>query len=482
MDKPSRALQIGFMRFLILARLVILFFLANSFWLEAEDAKPPKRILFLYADDLGWGDIKSNGSPYGVAFQIDRLAQEGTTFTQFYVPASVCSPSRVGVMTGRFPGELGVHTVFSGVKRNAERGVPDFLDPSMPMLPRLLKENGYRTAHFGKWHLGTSQGYRAPLPDEYGIEQHRVTAGRGDTWEKEGDESFQARSSDLIVAETIRFLEQHRDEPCFVNLWFLMTHATLHPTEKQLEDFSSRSPKGVPYPGATAIYLASLRSLDVAVGKLLTWLDEEGMAEDTLVVFASDNGPEDITVRNASHSGVGQTGPFRGRKRSIYEGGIRTPLLARWPGKIPAGRVSDAVIGGVDLLPTICSIADAPLPEDAEFDGEDRSSVFFGGDDKRNKPLFWEWRYRIIGHSLHQSPTLAIRKGPWKLLMNPDGSRKELYNIPEDSMEMQNLFDQKPEIARELEAELSEWKAGLPESPSDREAGQVSWKVPRAKP
>lgn len=444
----------------------------------AETPEPPKRILFLFADDLGWGDLKSNGSDYGVTFQIDRLAAEGTTFTQFYAPASVCSPSRVGVMSGRFPGELGFHSVISGVKRNAEKKIPDFLDPELPMLPRLLKEKGYHTAHFGKWHLGTTQGVRAPLPEAYGIDEHRVTTGRGNTWENADDEFFRARSSDLIVSETIRFLKQHRDEPCFVNLWFLLTHATLNPTPKELEPFQSRMPAGTPYSGATAIYLASLRNLDVAVGKLLTWLDEEGLAEDTLVLFSSDNGPEDITIRNASHSGVGESGPFRGRKRSMYEGGIRVPLLARWPGHIPAGKVSDAIIGGVDLLPTLCSLANVDLPGDTVLSGEDRSAVLLGGDDPRTKPLFWEWRYRIAGHPLHHSPILAMREGPWKLLMNPDGSRQELYRIAGDTMELQNLAEQNPDILASMTAKLQDWYATLPEAPADEEAGKVGWKWP----
>lgn len=442
----------------------------------------PKRILFLYADDLGWGDLKSNGSDYGVTFQIDRLAREGTTFTQFYVPASVCSPSRVGVMSGRFPGELGFHSVISGVRRNADLKIPDFLDPALPMLPRLLKEGaGYHTAHFGKWHLGTTQGVRAPLPEAYGIDEHRVSTGRGNTWEEEKDngEYFRAKSSDLIVHEAIRFLNHHRDEPCFLNLWFLLTHATLNPTPEELEAFRSRMPVGTPYPGATAIYLASLRNLDVAVGKLLAWLDDEGLAEDTLILFSSDNGPEDIAIRNASHSGVGHPGPFRGRKRSLYEGGIRTPLLARWPGHIPAGEVNASVIGGVDLLPTLCHLAGVSLPKDITLNGEDRSAALLGGKDvPRAKPLFWEWRYRIPGHPLNQSPILAMRDGPWKFLINPDGTRPELYRVEADPMELQNLATQEPKVTATLTKQLLDWYATLPEAPIDATAGKVQWDWP----
>ncbi|MCB1228685.1 MAG: sulfatase-like hydrolase/transferase [Verrucomicrobiae bacterium] len=445
----------------------------------AAPEEPPKRILFLFADDLGWGDLKSNGSDYGVTFQIDRLAQEGTTFTQFYTPASVCSPSRVGVMSGRFPGELGFHTVISGVKRNAELGILDFLDPELPMLPRLLKSAGYRTAHFGKWHLGTSQGMRAPLPDAYGIDEHRVTTGRGNTWENEDDPFFRSESSNLIVNETIRFLDQHRDERCFVNLWFLLTHATLNPTEEELEAFRSRMPVGTSHPGATAIYLASLRNLDVAVGRLLTWLDEQGMAEDTLVLFSSDNGPEDITIRNASHSGVGSAGPFRGRKRSLYEGGIRLPLLARWPGHIPAGEVNDSVVAGVDLLPTLCRFAGVELPDDMRLSGEDRSAVLLGAREARSKSLFWEWRYRIPGQVLNRSPILAMREGPWKLLMNPDGSRKELYRIGEDPMELQNLADRQTDVVESMSESLRQWYATLPEAPIDEDAGKAEWAWPK---
>jgi N-acetylgalactosamine-6-sulfatase len=176
-----------------------------------------------------------------------------------------------------------------------------------------------------------------------------------------------------------------------------------------------------PFKSAAQIYYGSVTDMDRQIGRLLNALDELALAENTMILFSSDNGPEDIHVFNAGHSGVGSAGPFRGRKRSLYEGGIRVPGIIRWPGNVPAGVVeSKSVMAGVDWLPTVCKLAGVRIPAAHKLDGEDMSDVLLGKSRPRVKPLMWEWRFRIAGDPFHHSPMLAIRNGDWKLLTNPD--------------------------------------------------------------
>ncbi|MBM3744458.1 MAG: N-acetylgalactosamine 6-sulfate sulfatase (GALNS) [Acidobacteria bacterium] len=438
----------------------------------------PPNIIFILADDLGWGDLGCYGHQHIRTPNLDRLARQGTQFTQFYVNGSVCSPTRSAFMTGHFPARHRVHGHFAEHKLNEARGMPDWLDPAVGTLPRLLQQAGYATAHFGKWHLGSGEG--APEPSAYGFQEHRTVNANGPSWDQR-DRFFRARSTELIVDEAIRFVERNRNRPFYVNAWTLLPHATLDPTEEQLKLYERYAPAGgVPHKGATQIFYASVGAIDQAVGRLLARLDELGVAENTLVLFSSDNGPEDMEIRNASHSGAGTAGPFRGRKRSLYEGGVRVPLLARWPARIRPGRVDDASVWtGVDFLPTLAKLAGGSVPAEWKPDGEDVSGILLGQPRPRTKPVLWEWRFRIAGHTLHRSPILAIRDGDWKLLLNPDRSRVELYDIPRDPSELHNLAPDRPQIVERLAKTALAWQKTLPEGPFDPGAGSSAYPWPR---
>jgi len=438
--------------------------LANS----AAQQRP--NIIFLLADDLGWGDLSCYGNAKIATPNIDALAQRGTLFTHYYQSSPVCSPSRTGLMTGRFPASLRVHTALENQPAgNREKGCVDFLDPNTPTVTRLLQENGYVTAHFGKWHLGATAD--APPPSTYGISVERT--GNSNTTNKL-PKADRSASSKTIIDEVIQFVEAYKAEPFYVNSWFFDVHAILEPSQEQLDavkhlGISDR----VPFYSPAQIYYGTLRELDIQVGRLVKKLEELGLLDNTLVIFSSDNGPEDIDVINASHSGVGSAGPFRGRKRSLYEGGIRVPFIVSWPGHVPTGRVDEEnIIGGVDFLPTICAIAGVSVPQDQAFDGEDRSACLFGETAARRKPLFWEWRYGVPGHLMHKSPTLSVRDGRWVFLMNHDGSRRELYDIVADPMEMSNLADQQADIAQKLAAQLAHWQRSLPPTKDIKTAGK----------
>ncbi|MDX2036276.1 MAG: sulfatase-like hydrolase/transferase [Isosphaeraceae bacterium] len=446
----------------------------------AEPARSPN-VVFILADDLGWGDLGCYGNRALPTPNLDRLAAEGTLFTHFYVGGSVCSPSRSAFLTARYPAVNRIHGHFATDDLNRGRGMPDSLDPAIPTLAAALRDVGYKTAHIGKWHLGHSAS--SPAPTAYGFDFVRACTSSNDTWKETNDDPyFRAKSSALFVDEGLRFIEANCDKPFYLQLWMLVPHATLNPTPEQLKQFRSLDP-GVQAGGrnsARSIYYASVADLDRQVGRLLRGLEDLGVAKDTLVIFSSDNGPEEIFIRNAGHSGVGSPGPFRGRKRSLYEGGIRVPFLLRLPGRVPAGRVEDrAIVSGVDLFPSIAALTGAKVPDASRIDGEDRSAVWLGASMQRKRPLFWEWRFNIAGHVSNISPILAVRDDRWKLLLNPDGSRAELYDIPADPGETKDRAEAHPDIVERLRKQAIEWQRTLPAGPFDKNAGSNAYPWPK---
>lgn len=446
----------------------------------AKAADRPNMV-FILADDLGWGDLGCYGHPHIKTPNLDRLAKGGAQFTHFYVNGSVCSPSRCAFFTGQYPARHRIHGHYAASEQNEARGMSNWLDVRVPNVARLLKQSGYATAHIGKWHLGNHSG--GPPPDQYGFD----FVGTGESGGTEGpttDPYFRARSTALFVDEAIGFIERSKEQSFYLQLWTLVPHATLNPTDEQLKPYDGFAPggKGFPHKSAAQIFYASVTDLDAQIGRLVARLEQLGLAEKTLIVFSSDNGPEDIHVRNAGHSGIGSAGPFRGRKRSLYEGGVRVPFIAYWPAHVKPRRVdSDGVVAGVDWLPTVCQLAGAKLPADHALDGEDMSDVLLGKSRQRTRPLTWEWRFPIAGEPFHRSPMLSIRDGDWKLLLNPDRGRVELYDIPRDPTELLNLAKENSVVVERLAARVLAWQKELPAGPLDRGAGKNEYRLPERK-
>ncbi len=447
----------------------------------APPAAARPNFVFLFADDLGWGDLPAFGRRSVRAHggwieggelqtpHLDRMAAEGIRFTQFYVASAVCSPSRAAILTSRFPGETGIHDYLGSDELNRRRGCVNHLDPALPTVTGLLQRAGYATAHFGKWHLGGRSG---PPPERYGI-------GRYDNCLRGPD--GRVRSSECIADEAIRFLEENRGRPFFVNAWFYDPHSPLHPTEEMMAPYAALNPRWGEHKGAMQVYFAVLTELDRHIGRILDALDRLGLSHDTVVVFSSDNGPESAVIPFTSHYGAASfAGPFRGLKRSLYEGGIRTPFILRWKETAPAGRVdNETVLGGVDILPTLCALAGVSLPSSIDADGEDMSSAFRGQPVSRRRPLLWENRFPVYGHVLGRSPMLAIREGKWKLLLNPDRSRVELYDIPADPAEINNRAAEHPEIVERLAHVVMSWRETLPRGPVHPDAGRNDYPWPK---
>lgn len=362
--------------------------------------------------------------------------------------------------------------------------MPDWLDPKTPTIASILKSAGYATAHFGKWHLGGGPG--APEPSAYGFDVSKTVNSNGPQLGDEGKEPyFRAKSTRLIVDETIKFIREHKEGPFYANVWTLLPHAKLDPTPEQLAEYDqlvarADAPGFGPWmkdylanakdlSSQMKVFCASLTDLDTQLGRLFAALDEMKLADDTLIFFSSDNGAEDYRISNASNGGVGNTGPLRARKRSMYEGGIRTFGLVRWPGHIPAGRHDEtSVTGGVDFLPTICKLAGVDIPEGLSPDGEDVSDMWFGKPRARSRPLHWEWLFTVAGgaEGRYMPASLAVRDGDWKLFVNHDGSNPELFNIPEDIGEERNVAAAHPETVKSLTARAVDWTKSLPPSPA----------------
>lgn len=454
----------------------------------AAQQKP--NVIFILTDDMGGGDMGCAGHPYVKTPNIDRLADEGTMFTDFYVNSGVCAPSRTAFMTGMFPARNNVHHIYHSKAHNREKGVPDYLDPDLLTVVDVMKQAGYTTGHIGKWHLCGKFG---PTPDQYGFDSSLISHdGNASSLYRERWKTTEHQvtaSSHWIMEDGIDFIEKHKDDgkPFFLNLWTLVPHALLKPSPEELAVYDGLKVDAADFPswmhGYAAdardldsqmkVYCASMTSLDAAIGKLLDYLDDAGLADNTLILFSSDNGPEDYNCGNAANAGVGSPGQFRGRKRSPYLGGMRVPMLVRWPAKTPAGVKNDAVWSAVDFLPTFASLLGVELPPELKIDGEDLSPILAGGEAGRTKPLFWEWKYEIFGNQDYRPPQVCMLDGKWWAGWSPDGSRVELYDVIADPAQRNNLKDQQPETAARLVKKLTAWKKLIPESAYEQTAAVI---------
>ena len=437
--------------------------------LESQAAASQPNILFIFGDDWGWGDLSCHGHPYVKTPNIDRLAREGTDFTRFTVASGVCSPSRTAVMTGHFPARYNIDGHFAWVPSNARRNMPDWLDPRAPLLPRFLQSAGYRTAHYGKWHLGNDMIPDSPTPAHYGYDDYGAfnCSGEQMPWHEDAE-----RAS--------AFIEQsvNQKKPFFVNVWLHEPHTPFHTVPKYEWRFRHLENR------ADQIYASVLSHADDRIGELLNTLDRLEIADNTLVIFSSDNGPArssgnaepELGYDTATGAGwnsaasKGITGGRRGYKASLFEGGIGVPFIARWPGKIAAGKLDEAsLISAVDLLPTFCELAGARLPSGYTPDGASILEVLRGEPQaQRAKPLFWKINasWPIQKSKPDHWVAWAMVRDQWKLVANHDLTHTELYEIGADVAESNNVGAAKPQITAAMLGALKDWQTTLPAKPA----------------
>jgi arylsulfatase A len=453
-------------RFLTLAAL----FYAALALVRAADARKSAQpnIILLLADDMGYADPSCFGGKAVKTPHLDALAAGGMKLTQFYAASAVCTPTRASVLTGRYPLRFDIRQAFTDDEAHLPRGVVT--------LPKLLKEAGYATAHVGKWHLGGlhqkhfgNRDATIPGPREHGFDHYLCQVEeqplRGELGRKrrlyrdggtclvrdeknvtESDPYYRAHFTDIIGDEAVRLVEEFHQQgrPFFLNVWWLVPHT---PYEPAPEPYWSRyADSGISED--QHCFRSMVAHMDGKIGQLLAKLDQLGLRENTLIIFTSDNG-------GAYEADIG---PLKGGKTDLHEGGIRVPMIASWPGKIPAGKSSTAAGNAVDLLPTFCAAAGARVPADAQLDGINLLPRLTGSGTAAGRgSLFWQLDlYRgLQRHYPKPKPyaTEAVRRGKWKLLAK-DGQPLELFDLDADLTEKQNLLESQPKLAAELAAEI----------------------------
>lgn len=440
--------------------------LASLWWIglsppraEAQSKNEKPNVIFIFADDWGYGDLSAHGSSWIKTPHIDKMISEGMDFTNFTVNSPVCSPSRVAVMTGQFPARQSIHQHFQALKAHQNRGMPDWMDIEDMSMPREFQRAGYVTAHFGKWHLGSAPD----MPNEtaYGYDEYATFNG--------SNTIDIPKAASLGVEYVESFIKRNKDKPFFINLWLHEAHLAHFPLEKFMDEFGNLDEQ-------KQVYASVIAEGDEAVGRIMGLLEELGIEDNTLLVFSTDNGPEwEGNEDEKKHTGdlgygkyysVGETGGLKGQKRSLFAGGVRVPFVAKWPGVIPEGIVNEtAVVTAVDLLPTFFEAAGIPLPDNYQPDGQSMMMALKGEQFTRQKPIFWEWRGGE--NNDYTWPSLGVRDGDWKLVVDVEMDRYELYNITEDWKEEVDQAENNPEKVEELLILIEEWKETLPTEPRE---------------
>lgn len=438
---------------------VFLLFLAFKFTLSAQQ-KP--NVIVILSDDQGSIDMGAYGVKDLLTPNLDRLAKAGLRFTQFYAGSAVCSPSRASLLTGRVPHRAGVPG-----NAGSTKGGPHGLPPEEITMAEVFKEAGYATAHIGKWHLGYttekmpnaqgfdySFGHMGGCIDNYSHFFYWQGPNRHDL-HLNGEEVFGDGQyfPDLMVKEAQEFISRNHSNPFFIYFAINMPHYPYQGDASWLEYYRK---EGVAYP--RDLYNAFVSSLDARIGKLIDFLEAQGLRENTIIVFQSDHGH---STEERAHFGGGNSGPYRGAKFSLFEGGIRVPALLSWPGKLPAGEVRDQMLCSIDWLPTLADLCGIDYNQEI-LDGRSFKEVIYQKETSSpHANLHWQMNQRW-----------AVRKGKWKLLYDPNDTSNGrdipknteeniwyLVDLETDIGEKKNLVKQYPEIVSELDAIHQEWEA-----------------------
>ena len=414
---------------------------------QSVAAKP--NVLLIITDDVGYGDIGSYGAPDIKTPNIDGLARDGARLTDFYANAANCSPTRTALVTGRYQQRYAIESPLANSNVASEQGLP----ATGRSLPQLLKNNGYITALLGKWHLGYKRefspnahgyddffGFKSGYTDYY---QHTDGAGRPDLFENDRPVTEPGYMTDLITQHAVRFIEQNASRSFFLEVAYNAGHwpyqrpdrpsvAIDHARHLQPDDQNT---------GTRADYVSMMERADQGVGQMLRVLDMRGLSRNTIVIFTNDNGGEWLS-RNA---------PLFSRKNTLWEGGIRVPAIVRWPGHIPAGRVSPQVGMTMDLTASILAETNTPVPTDTRLEGINLFPILAGKSPVIERTLFW----RVIGDRTQR----AVRSGGWKLIV--DNGIIMVFDVRRDLGERNDLTNQQQALARRLRQLIAAWETDV---------------------
>jgi arylsulfatase A-like enzyme len=423
---------------------ICILLLFASFRAQAQQAqkKGPPNVIVILADDLGWGDIVEKKQRISTP-NLNKLAADGIRLTNFHASSSLCSPTRAALMTGRYPHSVGVPDLASPQARG---DVPVFgLSHEAVTIPEALKPLGYKSMIAGKWHLGF---YKENWPRKHGFDEFWGSLiGTPKFWDVE--ESYHNEDSvkvdkyftDWITDKSLDFIQKEKDKPFFLYLAYNAPHYPLEAPAKLVNKYRNKFPED----GLYAIYAAMVERMDYNIGRVMAELDRLGIADNTLIVFTSDNGPSAELPSYGLPGAKISRGPFLGHKFSMYEGGVRVPFIARWPGKIPKGVVRDDMALTMDLLPTVLQAAGSKsVPKDV--DGKSIVSLLTNQTYVRNQTLHWENIYNM-----------AVQKGDWKLIYQFWENEPHLYNLAADKFEQHDVAKENPGVVKELMAAHENW-------------------------
>ena len=421
-------------------------------------AKSPN-ILFIMADDLGWMDLACQGNKLVETPNLDRLAKQGMRFTDAYAAAPVCSPTRCAVLTGQAPARIGLTTHLPGLFFPKDgRPQPAKLTPQLDTghitIAERMKEAGYASAFLGKWHIAPSSGKGGKVAKEVSPIGQGFDLNVGGT-SYGGPPSFFSpyRNAELpdgpegeylpdrLVDETIRFAEANKNRPWMAHLWFYTVHWPMQAPVGLLRKYADRKGPGL----NDTRYGAMIEAMDLAIGRLLKALEEMNADKDTLVIFTSDNG---------GFAGVSDCRPLRESKGHLYEGGIRVPLIVRWPGNVPSGALCQEPVISMDFYPTFLELAGLKAGEKA-LDGESLLPLLKQTGKLKRKAIYFHYP----NYAWHMGNRLAgaVREGKWKMIRNYDDGSLELYDLGKDLSEKRNLAKESPKVSQRLNRKLSQW-------------------------
>ncbi len=460
--------EFGFFQFHTM-KIFTLPFLSIFLMLSLPGEEKPN-IVFILADDLGWADVGYNGAKFYETPNIDALSAQGMRFTDAYPGAANCMPSRATIMTGTYitrtqmwtPGSRAKgkkeHMKFLVPRREDNKGdeaLPgeEILDIAYVTIPEVLKISGYTSAHFGKWHLG---------PYTHGFAINDTNGLGADLSKKFYDDE---NATDTLTDASVQFIEENAnaESPFFLYLAYWDVHTPFRAKPELIAKYDAKLQNGKWYRKWNTTYAAMIEAVDTGVGRVYQALKDQGIEKNTVFVFSSDNG---------GHSGATTNAPLRAAKGAFYEGGIRVPAFAVWPGVIQRETTCSTPITGVDFLPTFAELAGAPTPRFQPVDGRSFVSLLEGETASDERSIFWHYPLYLVGNDynkvipIHGTETLywratpcsVIRKGDWKLIQFFESDTVELYNVREDIGEIRELSNAYPEKARNLLAELKRWQ------------------------
>jgi uncharacterized sulfatase len=432
---------------------------------QAADQAP--NVVVILADDLGWADLGCYGNTFNETPNIDRLARQGMRFTQFYA-GPVCSPTRANLQSGQDQARFGITQHIPGHRRPFARLIDPVVPPHLPLEVETFAERlasaGYATGYFGKWHLGrdgfgpADQGWQTALECQGNSVPPQIT----------GDKEVR-RTAEFLTERAIDFINSHKDRPFLLQVSHYAVHIPLSTSPELLAKYEAKQPMPG-YPSLPA-YAGLLEELDRSVGRIVAAVDDAGLAEKTLILFLSDNGG---LAHEQSGRVVTSNKPLRGEKGTLYEGGIRIPAIARWPGRVPAASVCDAPAITMDVYPTCVELAAAEMPAEQPCDGVSLARLLRDP----AAPLDRDTLYWHLPHYHHSTPAGAIRQGDWKLIEFFESGAMELYDLGSDLSEQKNLAAAEPERAKKLQTALSRWRkqvgARMPETNPDYDPARAA--------